>query len=42
MKNSPFLNDDDFFKSTTMDEGGDLRKAKRVPVGTKSIRRCYE
>jgi len=34
MKDSPFLNEDDFFKSITMDEGGDLRKAKRIPVGT--------
>jgi len=30
----PFLNEDDFFKSTTMDEGGDLRKARKMPVGT--------
>ena len=34
MKTTPFLNDDDFFKSTTIDEAGNLIKAKKYPVGT--------
>jgi len=30
----PFIEEEDFFKSTTLNEQGDLMKAKKVPVGT--------
>jgi len=32
----PFLNDSDFFKSVGIDEGGNLMKSKKMPIGTVS------
>lgn len=32
--NSPFLNDDMFFKSTGLTDGGLLLKARKLPIGT--------
>jgi len=32
----PFLNDDEFLKSTILDENGNLMKSKKMPIGTVS------